>query len=154
MSSVRHLFPANRLSEALSKGRPVTVEQCLNQADENLRHIAAACADHVDMTLDLQANKMAEWPAQFDAAYLSVLYRTSVRLIGPAKTAGLHDLDRVAAGFAEVLEGMLSEKIWDRDAVAIHVGALRLLRRPKTLGSGLSDLIAGLEKVRARYSVN
>lgn len=153
MSSLKQYFPANRLAQAVSAVKPLSVEECLKQADENLRHIAGACADHVDRTLEMIETKLREWPSHHDVAYLETLYQLSLRLIGAATTAGLPDLDRAAASFCKVLEGLAANSGWDRDPVQIHVSALRLLRRPAALGQGVQDLIAGLAKMQTKYVV-
>lgn len=152
MTSLKQYFPANRLADAVSRAKPLSVEECLKQADENLRHIQGACADHVDRTLELLETRLREWPAERDVAYLDSLYQLVLRLIGAATTAGLPDLDRAAASLCEVLEGLASGRGWERDPIDIHVHALRLLRRPAGLGPGVVRLLEGLTKVRTKYA--
>ena len=152
MTSLKQYFPANRLADTVSRARPLSVEECLKQADENLRHIQGACADHVDRTLELLETRLREWPATRDVAYLDSLYQLGLRLIGAATTAGLPDLDRGAASLCGVLEGMAGGQGWEREPIDIHVYALRLLRRPAGLGPGISHLLQGLAKVSAKFS--
>lgn len=152
MSSLGQYFPANRLAQAVTAARPLSVEQCLRQADENLRHIAGACTDHVDRTLELLEATLRDWPSQYDTEYLETVYQLSLRLIGAATTARLPDLDRAAASFCKTLEGLMASARWERDPVAIYIGALRVLRRPTAPNGSAERLVAGLTRLQQKYT--
>lgn len=151
MTSLRQYFPANRLANSMATARPLSVEQCLRQADENLRQIAMACRDHLDRSLELLESTLENWPESPNIDYLSSLYHMAVRMIGVASTAGLPALDEAAASLSDVLDALQSGHAWERAPVEVHVRAMRLLREPKQLPDGGVQLLAGLAKVRQRY---
>lgn len=151
MTSLRQYFPANRLANAMATARPLSVEQCLRQADDNLRHIAIACRDHLDRSLELLESRLGEWPQAPNPDYVASLYQMAVRMIGVASTAGLPALDEAAASLSDVLDAMQSGHAWERAPVEVHVRSMRLLREPGQLPDGGVQLSAGLAKVRQRY---
>lgn len=148
MSDVKQFFPANRLASALSTATPKTVEQCLRQADENLRHISIACRDHIDGSLGLVEATLPAWPAAYDRDYLCALQEMIVRIIGVATTAGLPILDQAAASLTDVIDAMILNERWERPPVVVHVNAMRLLRNPALDRASASHLLTELAKVR------
>lgn len=153
MSSLRRYFPSNQLSIALAKAPPRTVRECLNQANENLRHISAACLAHLDTGLDLLEATMAEWPGSADPDYLQGLYQQSLRLIGTGTVAGLPEIDRAARSLCDVLDGLITRGLWEKGPVEVHIASLRLLRSPQSLGAGVDAILEGLHHVRKRFGV-
>ena len=153
MSDVKFFYPANRLAGALRKGSPGTVSECLNRAGENLHHIAEACLGHLDDGLDLLEATLCGWPEKQDASYLRTLYLQSVKLIGVGTVAGLPDIDRVARSLCDVIDGLITRELWEREPVQVHLAAMRLLRKPNQLGAGSSDVIEGLQRIRKRFAV-
>lgn len=153
MSDIKFFFPRNRLTDALHNASPRSVRECLKQADENLRQIAAACLDHVDGALGALEKTASLWPVKPDPAYLASLYDFSVRIIGVASVAGLADLDAAAKSLCDVIDGLTVKVQWDRNPVDVHVRAMRLLRTPKDISGGSGILLNGLLEVRKRFAV-
>jgi hypothetical protein len=153
MSSLQRYFPSNQLAAALSKATPRTMRECLNQANENLRHIAAACLAHVDNGLDLLEATLASWPDSKKPEYLQDLYQLSLRLIGAGTVAGLPHVDRAARSLCDVLDGLITRDLWEKGPIEVHVASMRLLRDPAALGAGAEAIVEGLQLVRARFAV-
>lgn len=153
MNAVQNFYPPNRVAIALKKATPCTVGECIRQADENLRHIAQACLDHVDSNLEKMEAALQSWPAAEDRDYLLALYNLSLRLVGVASVGGLKDLDLTAKSLCDVVDGLLARSAWEREPISVHVSAMRLLRHPEALGGGVSVVVDGLMRVRQRYAM-
>lgn len=153
MRKVRQHFPANRLAAALAIARPRSVEQSLQQAADNIGQLTQECSAHVDAGLASLETALQNWPAEPCEALLLQIYRSSLRMVGVASIAGLDHLDQAAASLCDVADGLFAKELWEREPIAVHVRAMRLLRCPNSLGQrGASILLAGLAKVRIRYA--
>lgn len=152
MSGLKTFYPANRLSAALQRARPVSVEQCLRSADENLRLISAECAEHVSATLDRLESVVRDWPRQADRDYMESVFQLSLRLIGAATAAGFPKLDSAAASLCRLIEAGSESASWDRESIEIHVRSMRILRLKSTPAAAEDLLLGELAKVLAKFS--
>jgi hypothetical protein len=73
-------------------------------------------------------------------------------MIGIAATAGLRDFDRAIYSLCDLIDGMLTRGICDREAVRVHVKSLHLLRSLEgpQASQAILAILAGLQRVREK----
>ena len=147
--SVRYFFPPNRLHEVLGSTTR-TADQCLEEAEANLRELQPQCLEHVEQQLQTLEKLLAASPGQFDDDFLGSVYAAALRLIGVASIAGLPQLDRATSSLCDVVDGMRSRGIWSREPIAVHVSSMRLLSQPNSAGA--DAIIEGLLGVRRKFA--
>jgi hypothetical protein len=143
--------PVNRLAGALQDGTNRTLREGIRAADRNLTYIAGDCLQHVEEAIARLEQLIADWPADGGSDRLQEFYGISLSIIGVASVVDLPQIDVAAKSLCDVLDGMITRGIEFREPVAVHVGAMRLLRNI-TNPTDSQHVIDGLLKVRKRFA--
>jgi hypothetical protein len=153
LSAIKKFFPTNRLAIALKAAAPRSVQSCLNEAASNLKAIAGECMAHVEQQVALLERLNREWPEAVGEDFAKRLYETAARIIGTADVAGLPKLDQAARSLCDVIDGLWTRNAWEREPVAVHIDAMRLMAMMKKSGPEADAILAGLLGVRRKYAL-
>jgi hypothetical protein len=153
MTALKVFHPPNRLALALHAAAPRSVRRGLAEAEANLKTLAGECAAHVDRELTALEAAILEWPEEIDDTYAERLYQPGVRIIGAADVAGMPQVDSAARSMCDVLDGQWTRRVWVRDAIAVHINAMRLMTQLKDPGKEADLILAGLLDVRRKYAL-
>lgn len=151
--STRFVFPKNRLAKLLREPGGVPVAEAIRRAADNLKTLGPECRAEVAAVLDQIEASFARFPAERDEAALSDLYAITGRSIGTASVADLQGFDVALLSLCNLLDHLRTHGRWDRDAIGVHVQALRLLLNVEGPAEGLAEpILSGLSKVTRRYA--
>jgi hypothetical protein len=152
MSEVHYYRPKMKLAKMLREPGGKTVAEAVKDANAGLESLSVQCLDEVDAFIGRIEATFAALPADFDAEALHGLYLAANGLIGLPGIVGLSELETAAYSLADLTDRMIAAGRFEREAVRVHVQALRLLRRPDALGvAGLGEVLAGLAQVRDKF---
>ena len=151
--STRFVFPKIRLAKLLKEPGGVPVVEAIEQAAENLRVLAPECGAEVIAVLEQVEASFATFPMERDEFALAELYAITGRSIGTASVAGLEGFDAALLSLCNLLDHLRTHGRWDRDAIAVHVRALRLLSTISgPAGASAEPILSGLAQVTRRYA--
>lgn len=148
----RLIFPKNRLAKLLREAGGVPVADAIERAAANLQDVSAECRAEVAVVLGEVEACFATFPADRDEKALSELYAITSRSIGTASVAGLEGFDAALLSLCNLLDHLRTHGRWDRDAIAVHVQALRLLINLPGPRAETDAILSGLTKVTQRYA--
>jgi len=151
MSSVRFVFPKSKLEQLIRAPGGLTVAEALARADANLETIRPTCRAELMLLLQETENRLADLKDN-DEAGLAHLYALGVRGIGAGAVCGLPDVDVALGSLCELIDRLQTGRRFDREAVAVHVRAWRLLMDPAMPKAGSAAVLTGLDKVTAHYA--
>ena len=80
------------------------------------------------------------------------LYAIAVRGIGAGKVCDVPAVDDALGSFCDLLDFLRTQARYDREAIAVHVGAWRLLCSPALPQIAAAEILDGLRKVSRRYA--
>lgn len=152
MSAVRFLFPKVRLAELIRSPGGLSVADALRRAEAGLEEIRPTCLADLAALLDMAEASSARLGETFDDAALADLYAITVRAIGAGRVCGAPGVDEAATSLCDLLDHLRNSGRCDREAVAVHVRAWRLLMNPDLPPDGAERVLEGLRKVSARYA--
>ena len=150
MSRVRFVKPQYKLSQQIDEPGGRTVQVAIQSAEEGVGTLKAACVAAVDKQLGELDQAFAVLPDTFDDAAMGKLYHCSTSLIGICSAADLKEMDKAAYSLCDLLDRMTASRRMERGAIAVHVQALHLLRRPPA-SLQLKEVLQGLARVRQKY---
>lgn len=152
MSTVRFMFPKVRLAELIRQPGGLTVADALERAQENLEEIRPTCLAEMLALLELAEQTFERLGEAFDEAGISEVYGVAVRGIGAGVVCGVPATDEALTSLCDLLDHLKTSRRFDREAVAVHVRAWRLLMNEGLPPAGQTAVLDGLRKVSARYA--
>lgn len=151
MTSVRFVFPKPRLNELLRTPGGLPVAEAIEQARKNLESIQPSCTAELLALLELCEAGVQSLGDDYDDAALTEIYSLAVKGIGAGEICGVGGVDVALTSFCDLLDHLRTLKRFDRDAVAVHVRAWRLLMTAGLPDAGAQQVLDGLLKVSRRY---
>lgn len=152
MSTVRFVFPKVRLTEILKTPGGLTVAEALERAQTNLEEIRPTCIADLTALLEYAEAGLKQLPEPADDAGLADLYAIAVRGIGAGAVCGVPAVDEALTSLCDLIDHLRTRGRFDREAVAVHVRAWRLLMNPDLPDGGAEPVLDGLRKVTSRYA--
>lgn len=155
MSSVRFVFPKNKLTEQLRVPGGLPVSDAIEGAEANLATLQPECLDELRSLTAAAAACFAEFPESFDPAPLKTLYGIAVRGVGVGSICGAPAADTTLVSLCDLLDHLGAIGRWDREAIGVHVQTLQLLvsQAGKAMPAETeAAILAGLQKVSERYA--
>jgi hypothetical protein len=152
MSSVRFVFPKPRLAELLSMPGGLPVAEAVERAQANLDAIRPTCTAELQALLELCEAGLASLGDGFDDAGVEGLYAIAVKGIGAGEVCGAAPVDIALTSFCDLLDSLRALQRYDREAVAVHIRAWRLLLTAGLPKTGADQVLEGLLKVSGRYA--
>lgn len=157
MTAVRFVFPKPRLAQLLKMPGGLPVAEALERAQNNLEDIRPTCMAELQALLELaQARFEAMVETDGDAgdeAGVTELYAIAVRGIGGGEVVKIPAIDAALTSLCDLLDNLRTQGQFDRDAIAVHLQAWRLLvggEQPPEVGRAMVD---GLKKVSAKFAI-
>jgi hypothetical protein len=103
-------------------------------------------------TLLEAAEKLFAGLAAYDEAAVTSLYETAVRGIGLGDVCGAGSVDVALHSLCDLLDHFRTHQRYDTEAVGVHLRAWRLLISTEIPPEGAQAVLAGLNRVSAKYS--
>lgn len=139
----------NRLARLLAEPGGVRVSDAIHKATENLETIRSSCLETIDRCLsEIEGHHLSGGRKPSEETKDHV-YRLSNEIHGLAGVFGLKQLGEAAYSLCELVDRLRASGAWRRDAVEVHVSALRLLRRPEHAPDP-DAVLQGLRRVTER----
>lgn len=135
------------LAAKLTSGPQTPVAEAVKRAEtlvENMREDLLAAVDAEIAVVQREADT-----AGLDKS--KALYESADRLTALAAPCRLRGLSEAATGLCDLLEQLRVARRWDAAGVAVHVGALQVLRH-ETSPEASAAVLNGLSKVRAKLA--
>ena len=148
--SVRFRKRTNSLAAMVDNPNGMRVEDALRKADTNLESIKDILQVEVEKNLDELIGLLDGAATRPDANVLNDAYLRSNQVSGMAGTAGLAPLGQAAFSLCELLDRLSTAGRWNAEAVAVHLNAMRLLRKAQELTGESKHILMGLREVVTR----
>ncbi len=126
MSHVVYFSPENRLGKAVTTPGGKHVETAIADADELVMQVADESIEQID-----QALKQVYGLSERAESRMDVLYKSVREVAGLAGTCGLADLGAAALSYCNLLDQAEQSGRLSGERVQVHLGVMRLLRRPE-----------------------
>lgn len=139
--------PDQRLASLLRKPGGISVEEAVARAERRVESVRQSCIDALDETIEQVA-------IEFQGERIEAMFALASELFNISATFGLTELSEATRSFCDLLlsaqgvEGAFRETQF-REAVRIHIDAMRTLRRPDLSGDAAARqaVVLGLRKV-------
>ena len=152
MNTARFTVPKQRLAQLLrTPGGPPAAE-ALAAAQSNLVVLKPQCIGELDKLLAAAEAVYARLTGH-DEQGLAELYDASVRGIGLGDLCGAGSVDVALHSLCDLLDHLQTQEIYEAEAVGVHLRAWRLLISTELPQEGAQQVLAGLNKVSAKYGV-
>lgn len=153
MSSVRFMFPENKLAKLIRAPGGKAAAEAVRDAQANLEALHEEGMATLEAALIDAEAAFAAAPKTYDEALLDTLYRIGAETIGVAGVCGMAPVETVLTSLCDLLEHFKTNKLWDLVAIDVHIRSYRLLLGDggKT-GAGVQAILAGLRRVTERYA--
>lgn len=150
MSVVRKFQPDVRLKTLLSEPGGVSMAQAIERATAGLDSIREECL----VATDGKIESLAALAASNDPSRADKMYRLSNEIFAEAGGFGLGELSAAAHSLCSLLS-INEAGPPPQAAIAVHVEAMRALRRPELAGdqAARSAVLAGLRGLAARFKL-
>jgi hypothetical protein len=143
---VRRFAATNRLADMIRVPGGKTVERALADGQAAVEQYRPVVIEDIDARIARLEALTAETAADGEAVYADAL-----GVIEHAGLFGLEAVGRAAYSLCELVERLRARSLWDAESVAVHVGAIRLLRgMADQNGPESRALLAGLAAVLAK----
>lgn len=153
MSAVKIFTPPVRLAKLLRTPGGLPVADAVRRAGAGLESLKDECAAELQASLDRAEACAARAKGGYDPAVAAELYEIVSKPIGVGSVCGLEAADTVLISLADLVDYLKGQERWDVEAIAVHLGAFRLLLRADvTDKAGAEAVLAGLRKVTQRYA--
>jgi hypothetical protein len=153
VSTVRFVFPKPRLAQLLKMPGGVPVAEALERAQANLEDIRPTCLAELQALLELaQARLEAIEGDAGDESGVAELYAIAVRGIGGGEVVKIPALDAALTSLCDLLDHLRTQGRFDREAIAVHLQAWRLLIAGDQPPEVARVMVEGLRKVSARFA--
>lgn len=126
MSHVVYFSPENRLGKAVTTPGGKHVETAIADADELVMQVADESIEQIDQALEQVYGLSDRAESRMDGLYKSVR-----EVAGLAGTCGLADLGAAALSYCNLLDQAEQTGRLSGERVQVHLGVMRLLRRPE-----------------------
>ncbi len=137
------------LARLLAEPGGMRMVEAVAQAAQNLERVRDDCLDSIDRHLG-EIERLCEQAGRTPSSELKdEIYRSANEIHGMAGVFGLHELGEAAFSLCELIDRLQASHGWRSDAVAVHLSALRLLRRPERLDHP-ETVLDGLRRVTDR----
>lgn len=128
------------------------MSDALAAASENLKELEAPAQAELQATLVAAEQQFAAYGKAYDDAKLDELYSAANKAIGLADLCGLPAVDQAVMSLADLLDKLKVRKVWDAEAVGVHIYSLRALLNANPGDEQVAAILAGLRKVSAKYA--
>lgn len=153
MSAVKIFTPPVRLAKLLRTPGGVTVADAVQRAGEGLEGLKSRCMAELQAVLERAEACAARADGHYQPDVAAELYDLVSKPIGVASVCGLKPVDTVLISLSDLLDYLKGQERWDAEAVAVHLGAFRLLLRTDVADqAGAEAILAGLRKVSQRFA--
>lgn len=153
MSVVRIFTPPVRLATLLRAPGGMTVADAVQRAGEGLEGLKSRCLAELQSVLEKAEDCAARAGGQYQAEIAAEFYEVVSRPIGVASVCGLKPVDTVLLSLSDLVDYLKGQERWDGEAIAVHLGAFRLLLRADAADqTGAEAVLAGLRKVSQKYA--
>lgn len=151
MTTARFTVPKQRLAQLLKTPGGLPVAEAVAAAQANLAELKPQCIGELDQLLAAAEKTFAGLGAAYDDAGVSALYETAVRGIGLGDVCGAGSVDVALHSLCDLLDHLKTHERYDAEAVGVHLRAWRLLISTELPPEGAQAVLAGLNKVSAKY---
>ena len=143
---MRTFQPVVRLAKLMSEPGGVTMAQALERADKALEATRGDCLAEIDHKIE---QVVALAAAGLDAKNLAAIRQRAGEIFGEAGAYGLTELSAAAQSLTRLLTAGKGSPA----AIAVHVDAVRALRRPELAGDvqARTEVLHQLRKVVDRF---
>jgi len=151
VSTVRRIKVENRLAKLVEMPGGISLAEALERADSNLEQVKDEYLAELDCKI-AQIEQLEGGGGKPDPAAIDALYAASNEMVAIAGVFGLGELGQAAYSFCELLDRLRQSGGWSAQAVAVHIGAMKLLRHPQAAEShgGCKAVLEGLRQVTER----
>jgi hypothetical protein len=150
--SVRFVRPENVLGKAMRSTGGIKVGEALSAAAENLKELEAPAIAELQTTLVQTEAQFAAFGPTYDGHKIDGLYLLANQAIGLAALCGLPAVDDAVVSLCDLLDKLKARKLWDREAVGVHIFSLRALLNANPGDAQVQAILAGLRQVSAKYA--
>jgi hypothetical protein len=147
-TTARFTIPKLNLTQLLKKPGGVPVAEAVAAAQANLASLKPQCMTELHALLEA-AEKV--FGATYDDAGVASLYQTAVRGIGLGDVCGAGSVDVALTSLCDLLDHLKTNERYDAEAVGVHLRAWRLLISTEIPPEGAQAVLAGLNRVSAKY---
>jgi hypothetical protein len=151
MTTARFTVPLQRLAALLRKPGGLPVAEALEGAQANLAVLKPQCMGELHDLLEAAEKVFARVKA-YDEEGLTDLYECAVRGIGLGDICGAGSVDVALYSLCDLLDHLKEARRYDSEPVGVHLRAWRLLISTELPPEGAQAVLAGLNKVSAKYS--
>jgi len=148
----RMVTPKLRLTELLRQAGGLAVADAVANAEQGLQSIRPTCLAELKELLEQAEASLAATGELYDEAGVNDLYRLAVHGIGGGELCKVPDVDAALASLCDLLDAFRTTEVYEREAVAVHLRAWRLLMSPDAPGQAPELVVQGLRKVSARFA--
>jgi hypothetical protein len=146
--------PENRLGKLLRTPGGKPVAEAMADAKQGLEGLQGDCLADLDKMLAAADAIVAQVGGRFDAKLSADLYATVSAAIGVPTACGLEPVDTALISLSDLLDYLTEKSIWDTNAVAVHLRAVKLLMRTASSHdeAGAQAILEGLRQVGLRFA--
>ena len=144
-------FRENRLGTKIRKLGGIKADKAVEDAQSNLLTIRDEIVEELDRHLAL-INEAAERARKDEPGARAAVYEHAKMIAGLAGNGGLPEAGEAAFHLCELTDLCIMQKTWNVEAVALHLGAMALLRSPAAAGDPAlrRSVLDGLAKMSTR----
>jgi len=117
-----------RFANLVNRPGGQTAEEAIEAASTNLETIRDRVVAAIDTTLQRMQALGVLLQAGSDPAAVEEMYKLANTVVGLAGTAGLGSLGDVSYSLCELIDRLRTAKIWNIQAIQLHLDALRRLQ--------------------------
>jgi hypothetical protein len=151
MTTARFTVPKQRLAQQLKTPGGLPVAEAIAAAQDNLAELKPLCIGELHELLEAAEKVFADLGPAYDEAGVTELYQTAVRGIGLGDVCGAGSVDVALHSLCDLLDHLNTHQRYEAEAVGVHLRAWRLLISTELPPAGAQAVLAGLNKVSARY---
>jgi hypothetical protein len=152
MTTARFTVPKQRLAQLLKVPGGLPVAEAIAAAQTNLAQLKPQCIGELDDLLAAAEKIFAALGPDYDEEGVGALYQTAVRGIGLGDICGAGSVDVALHSLCDLLDHLQTHRRYDAEAVGVHLRAWKLLISIELPPEGAQAVLAGLNKVSAKYS--
>jgi hypothetical protein len=150
-TTARFTVPKLNLTQLLKKPGGVPVADAVAAAQANLASLKPQCMTELHTLLEAAETVFGRLGATYDYAGVASLYQTAVRGIGLGDVCGAGSVDVALTSLCDLLDHLKTNERYDAEAVGVHLRAWRLLISTEIPPEGAQAVLAGLNRVSAKY---
>jgi hypothetical protein len=151
MTTARFTVPKLNLTQLLKTPGGLPVQDAVAAAQANLSSLKPLCIGELHTLLE-SAEKAFAGLNGYDEAGVTSLYETAVKGIGLGDVCGAGSVDVALHSLCDLLDHFRTYQRYDGEAVGVHLRAWRLLISTEIPPEGAQAVLAGLNRVSAKYA--